>query len=365
MGSWLPWRKLASNPPGLDWPALPWQARGLYALLLGLADDAGVIRLGKLGLQSLAGALRGSWSELEPHFDALVTTGWAEVQEGAVLLPHFVDSQRAATTNERVAQYRERARNAPVTPEKQSSNESLPKSNEDVTKSYPDKNRIEEIRSEEKRQEQIHTSGVASQPDVASRHLAADKAAAREAARIAKDAAKAADKAAKEQAKREAKEAREKERAAARENAAAATLSFGSTLFQSYRAAFARRYRTEPLRDARTNAHFARIAKRTIEGRPADISQEAAIEEASRVCAAYLWSSMPQYLQSNHAPGLLERDWHKLLTEHRTGRQMTPQLANKSAADLKREAEIDAYFARQDRRHDAIEVASEETRRDF
>lgn len=65
MGSWLPWRKLASNPPGLDWPALPWQARGLYALLLGLADDSGVIRLGKLGLQSLAGALRASWPDLE------------------------------------------------------------------------------------------------------------------------------------------------------------------------------------------------------------------------------------------------------------------------------------------------------------
>ena len=160
MGSWLPWRKLASNPPGLDWPALPWQARGLYALLLGLADDAGVIRLGKLGLQSLAGALRASWPELEPHFDALVTTGWAEVQEGAVRLPHFEDSQRAATTNERVAAYRERARNAPVTPEKRDGNEKLPNSNEDVTKSYPDKNRKEEIRSEEKRSD----SSVPSEP---------------------------------------------------------------------------------------------------------------------------------------------------------------------------------------------------------
>lgn len=160
MGSWLPWRKLASNPPGLDWPALPWQARGLYALLLGLADDSGVIRLGKLGLQSLAGALRASWPEIEPHFDALVTTGWAEVQEGAVMLPHFVDSQRAATTNERVAQYRERARNAPVTPEKRSCNEALPKSNEEVTKSFPDKNRKEKIRSEENRSD----SGVPSEP---------------------------------------------------------------------------------------------------------------------------------------------------------------------------------------------------------
>ena len=160
MGSWLPWRKLASNPPGLDWPALPWQARGLYALLLGLADDSGVIRLGKLGLQSLAGALRASWPELMPHFDALVTTGWAEVQAGAVLLPHFVDSQRAATTNERVAAYRERARNAPVTPEKRDGNENLPNSNEDVTKSYPDKNRKEEIRSEENRSD----SDVPSEP---------------------------------------------------------------------------------------------------------------------------------------------------------------------------------------------------------
>lgn len=160
MGSWLPWRKLASNPPGLDWPALPWQARGLYALLLGLADDAGAIRLGKLGLQSLAGALRASWPDLEPHFDALVTTGWAEVQEGAVMLPHFVDSQRAATTAERVAQYRERARNERVTPQKRDGNEKLPNSNEDVTKSYPDKNRKEEIRSEENRSD----SGVPSEP---------------------------------------------------------------------------------------------------------------------------------------------------------------------------------------------------------
>lgn len=37
----------------------------------------------------------------------------------------------------------------------------------------------------------------------------------------------------------------------------------------------------------------------------------------------------------------------------------------KSPADLKREAELDAYFARNDSKRDAIEVASEETRRDF
>ena len=72
MGSWLPWRKLASNPPGLDWPALPWQSRGLYALLLGLANDLGRIPLGRLGLPSLAGGLNAQWSEIEPCFSALL-----------------------------------------------------------------------------------------------------------------------------------------------------------------------------------------------------------------------------------------------------------------------------------------------------
>ncbi len=38
---------------------------------------------------------------------------------------------------------------------------------------------------------------------------------------------------------------------------------------------------------------------------------------------------------------------------------------SKSPADIKREAELDAYFARQDRKHDAIDVASTETRREF
>ena len=83
MGSWLPWRKLASNPPAWIGLRSLWQARGLHALLLGLADDAGAIRLGKLGLQSLAGARmrRGQAGPIRAAlFDALVTTGWAEVQ---------------------------------------------------------------------------------------------------------------------------------------------------------------------------------------------------------------------------------------------------------------------------------------------
>ena len=146
MGSWLPWRKLASNPPGLDWPALPWQSRGLYALLLGLANDLGRIPLGRLGLPSLAGGLNAQWSEIEPFFSALLAAGWAEVDGSEVNLPHFADSQKAATTAERVAEYRKRMRNDSVTPEKRSRNEKLPDCNELVTKRELDKNRSEEIR---------------------------------------------------------------------------------------------------------------------------------------------------------------------------------------------------------------------------
>ena len=199
------------------------------------------------------------------------------------------------------------------------------------------------------------TSGVAAQPDVAPpSKRAAEKAAAREAAKLAREAEKAA----KAQAKQEAQERRARERAEAKEAGATVLRSHGSTLFLSYRDAFLRRYHTEPLRDAKTNSHFARIAKRTVEGRPEHVSQDDAITEASRVCSAYLMSSMPLYLQSNHTPGLLEKDWHKLLTEHRTGRPITPQLAHRSDADTKREEANQRFFEQFDAKLAAVATPS-------
>ena len=168
MGSWLPWRKLASNPPGLDWPALPWQSRGLYALLLGLANDAGRIPLGRLGLPSLDGGINAPWSEVQPHFDALVSAGWIEVEASDVLLPNFADSQRAATSTERSAELRQRARNEVATPTpvmQRGCNEKLQDGNEDATKSCTDKIRLEEKREDQKRPEElIPTTGIASRP---------------------------------------------------------------------------------------------------------------------------------------------------------------------------------------------------------
>ena len=222
---------------------------------------------------------------------------------------------------------------------------------------------------------EIPTTGIASRPVVTvephqptrsevraaeAATRAAEKAAEKAAAKIQRDA----DRAAKQEADRLAKEAKraayEQDRADAKAKRTATTKTNGSILFAAYRDAFLRRYGTEPLRDARTGAHFARIATKTIEGRAAEVSVQDALAEACRVCASYLQSVIPYYVQQSHPPGLLERDWHKLLTEHRTGKVITPRMAGKSLADLKREAELDAYFARQDRKHDAIEVASEE-----
>ena len=376
MGSWLPWRKLASNPPGLDWPALPWQSRGLYALLLGLANDLGRIPLGRLGLPSLAGGINAPWSEIEPFFSALLAAGWAEVDGSDVNLPHFADSQRAATTAERVAEFRKRVRNEPVTTEKRPSNEKLPDCNESVTKRELDKKeiRLDEKREDQKRtEESIPTTGIASRPVVSveppqpsrsevraaeAATRAIEKAAEKAAAKLQRDA----DRAAKQEADRLAKEAKraalEQDKADAKAKRAAATQTNGAKLFAAYREAFLRRYGAEPLRDARTGAHFARIATKTTEGRAADVSVDDALAEACRVCAAYLQSAIPYHVQSSHPPGLLERDWHKLLTEHRTGKVITPRLAGKSQADIKREADNADFIKNFGMRCDAISVPS-------
>ena len=220
---------------------------------------------------------------------------------------------------------------------------------------------------------EIPTTGIASRPVVTvephqptrsevraaeAATRAAEKAAEKAAAKIQRDA----DRAAKQEADRLAKEAKraayEQDRADAKAKRTATTKTNGSILFAAYRDAFLRRYGTEPLRDARTGAHFARIATKTTEGRAADVSVDDALAEACRVCAAYLQSAIPYHVQSSHPPGLLERDWHKLLTEHRTGKVITPRLAGKSQADIKREADNADFIKNFGMRCDAISVPS-------
>jgi len=292
VGSWLPWRKLASNPPGLDWPALPWQSRGLYALLLGLANDAGRIPLGRLGLPSLAGGINAPWPEVQPHFDALVSAGWLEVEGSDVFLPHFADSQRAATTAERVAEFRKRMRNDSVTDEKRPSNEPLPACNDSVTNRELDK---KEIRLEEIRLEGMPKPAATPPVPAAPAVLGL--------------------------AGQESKPAR------TRKTRKPADPTQGAQIFAAYSSAFRLRYGVEPPRDSRTNRHFANLAKIAIEGRAPAVSEYDAVAEACAVAAQYVGHPNAYYAQQHHPPGLLDRDWHKLVTEYRTGRTVTATTA--------------------------------------
>lgn len=107
----------------------------------------------------------------------------------------------------------------------------------------------------------------------------------------------------------------------------------GAKIFHAYLEAFGSVYRNAsgepvtPLRDSRTNTHFARIAVMAIEGRSPDMSEDQAIEEAGEVARRYVHHSDAMYVRAQHSPGLLEMHWHKLLTETRTGRQVTSRSA--------------------------------------
>nr|AGC71956.1 hypothetical protein [uncultured bacterium A1Q1_fos_25] len=322
MGSWLPWRKLASNPPGLDWPALPWQSRGLYALLLGLANDAGRIPLGRLGLPSLAGGINAPWSEVHPHFDALVSAGWLEVEGSDVFLPHFADSQRAATTAERVAEFRKRMRNDAVTDEKRPSNDSLPDRNESVTNRELDK---KEIRLDQNRKDSL----VISEPKQPELELVPQQAA--DANQKPKEPSKA-------QIQAQVALGLFAELVAARMSviAGAEQLQPRPAALAGIKACLGQGYTPDQIR------HVIKLKAAEVRAYPG--------QARWFVPKWFHPANVEQYY------ALSEAD----VTSVKGGRR-----PSKSPADIKREAELDAYFARQDRKHDAIDVASTETRREF
>ena len=101
----------------------------------------------------------------------------------------------------------------------------------------------------------------------------------------------------------------------------------GAQIFASYSSAFRLRYGVDPPRDSRTNRHFANLAKNAMEGRAPDVSEYDALAEACGVAARYVGHPNAYYAQQSHPPGLLDRDWHKLVTEYRTGRTVTATTA--------------------------------------
>lgn len=183
-------------------------------------------------------------------------------------------------------------RNDSVTMEKRTSNETLPDCNESVTKRELDK---KEIRSEENRLEGIPKP--AATPPVLETPAALVLTGS------------------------EAKPAR------TRKARKPADPMPGTIILGAYTEAFMGRYKVAPPVDNRTRKHFANIAKNAIVGRAETVSEQAAIQEACGVAARYVCHPNAYYAQQSHPPGLLDRDWHKLVTEYRTGRTITATTA--------------------------------------
>ena len=90
-----------------DWLALSPLTRGIFDEMLLIADRGGRIPLGKAGLSSVAVPLRGSWAELAPHVEALLSDGCLVLVDGALAVRGFVEAQaRAKTPAERKATQR-------------------------------------------------------------------------------------------------------------------------------------------------------------------------------------------------------------------------------------------------------------------
>lgn len=81
--------------------------------------------------------------------------------------------------------------------------------------------------------------------------------------------------------------------------------------WEAYSAAYCARYSTDPVRNAKVNAHLAQLVKRL------------GADEAPAVAGFYVGHNGPFYVRAMHDTSLMLRDAEKLRTEWATGRKMT------------------------------------------
>ena len=105
------WHKVFPREDGA-WPALSWQARGLYRLLQSEVGRDGVLQVGRRGSQWVAVVFRMTEAEAGELCGELRAEGFVVVQDDdSWFLPHHAEQQ--ATTSgsaERVRRHRERQR---------------------------------------------------------------------------------------------------------------------------------------------------------------------------------------------------------------------------------------------------------------
>jgi|CXWL01.1.fsa_nt_gi hypothetical protein len=183
------WIKIYTRDTG-GWLNLSWQARGLALEISRKVDAAGRLPLGKRGLQSLAGVLRGRWDDMEPFIAELMADDRFVLLSDNVLLDPEHEGRQAARASsavrkkvqrERAATSRDvtrshatsRATTLPDT-ERDNSAKGKPEQNReavsrDVTRSHATSRdvtiRVEEIRREETREDPpIPPEGVTPTP---------------------------------------------------------------------------------------------------------------------------------------------------------------------------------------------------------
>ena len=105
------WIKVYTRDTG-GWLDLSWQARGLALELSRKLDADGKLPLGRRGLQSLAGVVRGRWEDLCPFVDELLTDGRFEVLEGNVLWDPEHKTRQSAVSSAALRKKTQRDRDA-------------------------------------------------------------------------------------------------------------------------------------------------------------------------------------------------------------------------------------------------------------
>ena len=144
------WMKVYTRDTG-GWLDLSWQARGLSLELSRKLDAEGKLPLGKKGLPSLAGLLRGVWSEMKPFIEELIADERLVLLEGNVIFdPGHAERQsaRASATLRKKVQRSRDAMSRDVTRSHAESRE-VTNGHDQIRSDQRDQIRSEEIRKNE------------------------------------------------------------------------------------------------------------------------------------------------------------------------------------------------------------------------
>jgi hypothetical protein len=93
------------------WASLPWESRCVLPLVLRKLDRAGVLELGDLGMEGLAGLIAMPPDIVDRGMAKLIARGTFSLRDGWLLMPHFIDAQESSQSD-KLRQAESRARRA-------------------------------------------------------------------------------------------------------------------------------------------------------------------------------------------------------------------------------------------------------------